>query len=135
MKLTKSNYSSSLLPIYFKVVGILVIALALLGTAFIRPYIQPNHYQLARTVTFNMIILGLFFIAWSRDKIEDEMSLHLRFQAMGGAFGFGVMFCMFHPLVAFLLSSPDLDIQGQQPIMSMLLFFIIIYTIMKRSNK
>jgi hypothetical protein len=135
MKFTKSNYSANLLPTYFKVVGILVIALTLPSAAFIRPYIEPHHYQLAKAVTFNMIILGLFLIAWSRDKIEDEMSIHLRFQAMGGAFLFGVMICIINPLVAFLSSSPDFDIQGQQPIMAMLIVFIIVYTVKKRSNK
>lgn len=135
MKPTTSKYGRGLFPSYFKFIGLAIIALSFAGALLAKPYITVDQKPLAKTITINVIIIGLFFIAWTRNKVEDEMSVHLRFQAMALAFLFGIMFCLFHPVVSSFLNDTDLDISGQQLVMTMLLFFIFTYTIKRRSNK
>jgi len=135
MKPSLSKYGRGLLPSYFKIVGLIVIILGFIIAFCVKPYITAGQKPLAKTITINVIIIGLFLIAWTRDKIEDEMSVHLRFQSMAVAFLFGIIFCLFHPVVSSFLNDTDLDISGQQLVMTMLLFFIFTYFLKKRSNK
>jgi len=135
MKPTTSKYGRGLFPSYFKFIGLAVIVLSFVAALFIRPHVTADQKPLAKTITINVIIVGLFLIAWTRSKVEDEMSVHLRFQSMALSFLFGIMFCLFHPVAGYFIDDTDLDISGQQLVMTMLLFFIFTYTIKRRSNK
>jgi len=137
MKPVISKYGRGLLPGYFKIVGIAVIALTFAGMIIFRSFIMQHADQkaLAKSITMNVILIGLFLIAWTRDKIEDEMSIHLRFQSMALSFLFGVMYCIIHPVVNVIIGDTDYDLPGQQLVMAMLIFFIIIFAIRKKSTK
>jgi len=135
MKPVTSKYGRGLLPTYFKIIGIIVIALSFAAMFILKPIVGPDQKSLAKAITIDIAILGLFLIAWSRDKIEDEMSVHLRFNAMALSFIFGVMFCIMHPIVNLILGDTDFNLPGYQLVMTMLLFFIFTYTIKKNSNK
>lgn len=135
MKQVTSKYGRGLLPTYFKIIGIIVIALSFAVMYMLKYVLTPDQKPLAKIISINIGIIGLFLIAWSRDKIEDEMSVHLRFNAMALSFIFGVMFCIMHPIVNLVLGDTDYNLPGHQLVMTMLLFFIITYTIKKNSNK
>jgi len=135
MKPVTSKYGRGLFPTYFKIVGLIVIVLGFVAMFVLKPIVTPEQKPLAKTITINIVILGLFFIAWSRDKIEDEMSVHLRFHAMALSFIFGVMFSFADPIINLITGSDDFDLPGQQLVMTMLLFFIFTYAIKKRSNR
>jgi len=136
MKLTNSKYGRGLLPTYFKTVGIAVVVLAIAGMIILRSFITEFDTQkaLVKSITVNIIIIGLFLFSWSRDKVEDEMNLHIRFISMGVAFIFGVAFCIFHPVVRLLTDGEIFDLPGQQLIIAMLLMFIFIFAMKKRAS-
>jgi len=135
MKPSVSKYGRGLLPSYFKIVGLIVIALSFVAAFFMKSYITADQKPLAKTITINIIIVGLFLIAWTRDKVEDEMSVHLRFQSMAVSFLFGVMYAVFFPVASYFMDGTNLDISGQQLVMAMLIFFIFTYTFKKRGNR
>jgi hypothetical protein len=136
MKSTTSKYGRGLLPTYFKPVGIAVVILAIVGMIIFRSFIMEYESQkaLAKSITVNAIIIGLFLFSWSRDKVEDEMNLQLRFTSMGAAFIFGVVYCIIHPVVSLLIDGVNFDLPGQQLVMTMLLMFIFIFAMKKKAS-
>jgi cytochrome c biogenesis protein CcdA len=130
-----SKYGRGLLPTYFKIVGIAVILSSFVVMYLLKNVFTPEQKPIAKVISLNIAIIGLFFIAWTRDKIEDEMSVQMRFHSMAGAFLFGFMYAVLHPFIGFFLNDPELDISGQQLIMTMLMFFIFTYAIKRKTSK
>lgn len=135
MKTLTAN-KKGLLPNYFKKIGIAIVILAIIIPIIIRLSLPElhSHKALIKLLAMNIIILGLFFIAWSRDKIEDEMTLHIRFMSMVRAFVFGIILVILQPLVDVVFSEPIAEISSQQLIATMLLFFIFTYAVQKKAN-
>ena len=95
--------------------------------------IEMAHLQkeLFRVFTLNAFILGLLFVAWSKDKVEDEMTVAIRLKAMAWAFGWAVLDVIVKPIVDFLFKDPIQDSTGQQVVMSMLFVYLIMYYLQK----
>lgn len=86
----KQNITGAgLLPAYFKKIGIVIVLITIvpvivfkaLNIEFIQA--QKKTFEQFMVIPF---ILGLFFVAWAKDKFEDEMSLLLRLKAIGFSF-------------------------------------------------
>ena len=73
-------------------------------------------------------------MAWSRDKVEDEMTLAIRLRAMAWTFSMVVFTVMVKQFVDFLFKNPQKDLTGQHVVMTMLFAYIIMYYVQKRGR-
>lgn len=123
-----------LLPKYFKKIGLIVMILAFVPTVVVKSMnveMVQIQKELFRIFTLNAFILGLLFVAWSKDKVEDEMTVAIRLKAMAWAFGWAVLDVIVKPIVDFLFKDPIQDSTGQQVVMSMLFVYLIMYYLQK----
>ena len=123
-----------LLPKHFKKIGLGVMILAFVPAVVVKSMnIEMMHSQkvLFRIFTFNAFILGLLFVAWSKDKVEDEMTVAIRLKAMAWTFGWAVLYVIVKPIVDLLFKDPIQDVTGQQVVMSMLFVYLIMYYLQK----
>jgi membrane protease YdiL (CAAX protease family) len=126
-----------LLPRYFRVVGlgsVLIAFAVMLLYKLSSTELLLENTEVLKELTMNLIILGLFFIAWSKDKVEDELTLLVRLRAVAWAFGFSVLNVIFNPIVSLLIGSKAEMISGQQAMLTMILAFLIMYYIQKKSR-
>jgi len=87
--------------------------------------------EIFRDFTFNSFILGLLFVAWSRDKVEDEMTVSIRLKAMSWTFIWAVLYVIITPFIAFLFKDLNVRLTGQQVVMSMLFVYLTMYYLQK----
>ena len=93
------NKPIKLLPQYFKKVGLgIIILCVLVPLAFKLLHIQtaPAKKEMIKHLAKDIFMIGLMFIAFSRDKIEDELTMLLRMKALIS----GVMFTFIYIVVA-----------------------------------
>ena len=123
-----------LLPKYFKKIGLVVMILAFVPAVVVKSMnveMVQSQKELFRIFTLNAFILGLLFVAWSKDKVEDEMTVALRLKAMAWTFGWAVLYVIVKPIVDLLFKDPIRDLTGQQVVMSMLFVYLIMYYLQK----
>ena len=123
-----------LLPQYFKKIGILVMILSFATAVIVKSRyadLLQSQKDLFRVFTLNAFILGLFFIAWSKDKIEDEMIIAIRYKAMAWTFSFVVIYVIVSPIVDLFFNGPERILSSQQVVMSMLFSYLIMYYLQK----
>jgi len=130
------NNTAAFFPNYFKKIGlglvILAIALAV-GLKFLALEIIEEQKDFYKILFFNILILGFFFIAWSKDKFEDEMSMQIRMKAIGFTFMTSVFYIIFRPIIDLILQDPVTKMSAQELMIFMLFMYIIFYKLQKRS--
>jgi hypothetical protein len=123
-----------LLPKYFKIIGLVVMILAFVTAMAVKAMnieMLQSQKELFRVFTLNAFIVGLLFVAWSRDKVEDEMTIAIRLKSMAWTFSYAVFNVIVKPIVDLLFKDPIQDLTGQQVVMSMLFVYLIIYYVQK----
>ena len=126
-----------LLPVYFKKVGLAVMILAFVPAIIVKSMnfeLMQSQKELFRVLTLNAFILGLLFVAWSRDTVEDEMTVSIRLKSMSWTFTWAVLYVIITPLIDLLFKDPIDDLTGQQVVMSMLFVYLIMYYLQKRGR-
>jgi hypothetical protein len=127
----------TLLPQTFKNIGIIITVLAIAAMIVYKAkppqFVQAN-MALAKIYIVNVLILGLVFIAWSRNKVEDEMTIALRFKSMAASFAGGVIYVLTLPLLDILFTDPVAPVQGQQVVLFMLGTYLISYSLQKATR-
>lgn len=137
MENKKDKKDIALLPNRFKIIGIVIMILAFVPAIIIKSMnikLIQSHKELFKVMTLNVFILGLFFIAISKDKIEDEMTFIIRLKSMALTFSFTVLSVIIKPIVDLLFKNPPSDLTGQQIVMNMLFVYMIIYYVQKRGR-
>ncbi len=137
MEFLTNKIKYTLLPVYFKKIGIIVILLSFLPLLFVKTFdIELIHFQkeLFKTLTLNILILGLVFIAWSRDKIEDEMTMSIRLSSMAWTFLWAVLLVVIKPLFDFLFYGTGSVFTAQPLVIMMLFYYLFVYYQKKRSR-
>lgn len=125
---------AALLPKYFKRIGLIVMILAFVPAVIVKSMnveMVQLQKELFRIFTLNAFILGLLFVAWSKDKVEDEMTLAIRLKAMAWTFGWAVLYVILKPIVDLLFKDPIQDLTGQTVVISMLFVYLIMYYLQK----
>lgn len=125
------------LPNYFKKVGIgLILAIFLVG--IVMKLIGYDYDEatrtIRRTISLDLIILGLLFIALAKDKVEDEMTVHLKLKSMASAFLFAIILTIIYPIIDLAFNDPIEEISSSQLIMTILIVQITSYYGFKRSE-
>lgn len=130
---TKNSYG--LLPNYFRKIGLAIMLLALFSVIIFKLTgleISAEQKPLIRLLTMNIFILGLLFIAWCRDKVEDEMTVSLRLKSMSLSFIWAVLYVILRPFTDIIFKDPIKDLKAQELVFSMLFFYLVIYFIQKK---
>jgi hypothetical protein len=123
-----------LLPVYFKIIGLVVMILAFVPAIILKSMnveLMQSQKELFRVLTLNAFILGLLFVAWSRDKVEDEMTGAIRLKSMSWTFTWAVLYVIIAPFIDLLFKDPIGELTGQQVVMSMLFVYLIMYYLQK----
>lgn len=125
-------------PNYFKKIGgvlivlVIIVILIIIGLHYNFNTTQKGHIKI---LALTLINLGLAFIALAKDKIEDEMFVHLKLKSIYGAFFSGIVFTIIYPLLDVVTNDDIQIISAQQLVTTMLFFHITMYYLLKRSEK
>ena len=114
--------------------GLIFVAIALpLSAKFLAPETIEEQKDFYKILFFNVLILGLFFIAWSKDKFEDEMTMQLRMKAIGFTLMTSVFYIIFRPIVDLVIQEPVTAMTAQELMMFILFMYILFYKLQKRN--
>lgn len=130
------NNTAAFFPNYFKKIGLgfILLAIALpVGAKFLAFEMIEEQKDFYKVIFFNVLILGLFFIAWARDKFEDEMTMQLRMKAIGFTLMTAVFYIIFRPLIDLILQEPVTAMTAQELMMFILFMYILFYKLQKRN--
>jgi len=89
------NKPLNLLPNYFKKIGlgfilasvVFVVSLKIFGI-----HITAEKKEMLKTISRDVVLLGMMFIAFSKEKDEDELTMLIRMKALASAFVYIVIF-------------------------------------------
>ena len=126
-----------LLPGYFKIIGtgIMILAFAVaISFKSMNVAMGIEQKELLRELTMNAFILGLLFLASSRDKVEDELILLIRLKSMSWTFVWAVFLVIVTPIIDLLFDDAIEPLSGQQVVGSMLCGYLIMYNWQKRNR-
>ena len=93
----KSNFYNSpirLLPVYFKKFGLVLVLLTIaIPVAFklSSAEVLLSNKDLLKIITKSLFMIGLTIIGFSKDKIEDEMTMIIRMKAIIMSFIYGLI--------------------------------------------
>jgi uncharacterized membrane protein len=134
MQNEKFNKQPKLLGVQFKKIGIVVMILSMVPGLLVKTMhiaLMASQKDLLKSLSYSGFLLGLLFIALSRDKVEDELTIYIRLKAMQEMFMFAVIYVMIKPLIVWVLQAPFIDVSSQQLVTLMLLGYLISYYLKK----
>ena len=134
MESKRSKNEHALLPAYFKRIGLAVMILTFVPAIIVKAMsieIAQSQKELLRVLNLNALILGLLFVAWSKDKVEDEMTVSIRLKAVSWSFTWAVLYVIIMPFIDLLFKEPIANLTGQSVVMSMLFVYLIMYYLQK----
>jgi len=137
MEFLTNKKKYTLLPVYFKKIGIVVILLSFLPLIIVKAFdieLIKSQKELFKTLTLNILILGMVFIAWSRDKIEDEMTMSIRLSSMAWTFLWAILLVVIKPLFDFLFYGTSSVFTAQPLVIMMLFYYLFVYYQKKRAR-
>ena len=126
--------SKGLLPNYYKLIGMVVIMLAFIAAISMKISninVTQTSKGFIKLMAANGFILGLLFIAWARDKAEDERNNALQLKSMGFSFILTALFVVVEPVTAVLLKTTPGNSSAQGLIIGMLVFYLVLYHLQK----
>ncbi|HSU27128.1 MAG TPA: hypothetical protein VLJ68_02025 [Chitinophagaceae bacterium] len=133
----QGNYFN-FLPGYFKWIGLVIMILCplsfLLIMEFTDPQIFKNKPEIIQLVCTDLLILGLFLIAVTKNKIEDELTVTLRLRAMAMAFCAAIVYAIFQPIFDIVWGDPVKQVKGNIVIMFMLVIYLIAFFFLKKKR-
>ncbi len=124
-----------LLPRYFRTIGIALVVfslLAIIGFAFSGIEFTGMSKDTLKLFSKNLIIAGLFMIAWAKGKIENEQSFFFRLKVLGIALFAGVIHVIIKPFVDQLFGGPIENITAQDFLFLVLPLHIFFYYSQKK---
>lgn len=137
MKQSKSvNGVAALFPNYFKKIGLGMVLITILAVVIVKLLpveVAEGQKELFKVLFSGLFILGLFFIAWSKDKFEDEMTVQIRLKAISFTFMTSVFYLILRPLVDVILGDAPNKMTAVELMIFMLFMYILFYKLQKRS--
>jgi membrane protease YdiL (CAAX protease family) len=133
----RKNNEAGLLPYCFKKLGIAVMVFAFVPAVVVKAgniQIAPASNHVFRILTMNAFILGLLFVAWAKDKVEDELTVVIRLKAIGFSFISAVLVVVIKPFINMLFNDPVADFKSQELVLSMLVVYLLMYYSQKKAR-
>ena len=134
MNKSKDLIPIRLLPTRFKIWGVIIIIAAIIPAIIIHQtdsHLSPAGKDLLKAITFGIFTVGLSFIAWAKDKIEDELTFLIRLKAMAYSFGLAVFYAAFQPFANALVGNGVAEMSSYQLVFTMLLAYLFMYYVQK----
>jgi len=124
-----------LLPNYFKKIGLLFFGLAIAFILLFTNHIIPLDNEVAKTITFDIIFIGLLILAISKEKLEDERTTKLRLIAFAFSFISAVGFVIVMPFVNILFGDNFLsEVSSNQLLLTMFILYFAAFSSGKKYN-
>lgn len=138
MESKTNNNKGTRIHKHLKKMGIGIILIALLTGLSIKLLhieMMPTQKAFFKAFTMNGFILGLLFVAFAKEKIEDEMIAQMRLKSMSQTFITAVIYVIVKPFMDLVFRDPIEDVTGQFVVLFMLLSYLLNYYIQKFSNR
>ncbi len=126
-----------LIPHYFRKIGLIITIAAIIIPVIVKLMginIIHSKKEILKLISIDLFMLGLFFVAFSRDKVEDELTIIIRLRAMSATFCFGIVFAIIYPTTYLVFGDPIEYIEGNKLIIIMLFNYLINYYSLKRNR-
>lgn len=139
LNLVDSNSGKSklvLLPVYFRWIGLGILILAILYPLFIYvfdPEILKTQKETAKMILLSTVNLGLFIIALSRGRNENEATMNLRLRSLVFACILGIVQTVLEPLKDLLVGEPLEDSKSQGLVLMLLLTYLVLFFLQKKA--
>ncbi len=89
------NKPLNLLPNYFKKIGLGFILASVFFVVSVKIsgiHLSVEKKEMMKTISRDVVLLGMMFIAFSKEKDEDELTMLIRMKALASAFVYIVIF-------------------------------------------
>jgi len=89
------NKPLNLLPNYFKKIGLGFILASVVFVVSVKIsgiHLTVEKKEMMKTIFWDILIIGMLFIAFSKEKDEDELTMLIRMKALASAFVYIVIF-------------------------------------------
>jgi hypothetical protein len=135
MKTTpKNQFWLGLLPNYFKKVG-LVISIAAIIAQISLVYISQNEphslKEIIKTICSSLFTVGLFFFAFSKEKVEDEMNYFIRMRSMALTLLFVIITGILSPILYLVFNEAPTIRETQGFVTTVILQYMATFYIQK----
>lgn len=127
-----------LLPNYFKKIGLVVAILPIILFIILRltNILLGDNVEYYRDIMMNTILLGMFLIAFSKEKVEDEMIRSIRYKAFASALVFGVAFTLIQAPINLISKQYEYEgLSALQVLNTVMLWEIIVFALMRRGKE
>lgn len=131
------DFKYNLYSYRFKKIGFVLLIISIIIFSFDEFLSIPIwEYLSIKQITFDnglkySLLIALFFIAHSKDKDEDEMSIYIRMNALSRIFGFSILFYIYNSLI----NSPLKEINAFDLIVFLHMVYIMGYSLNKWKAK
>ncbi|MCK9304338.1 MAG: hypothetical protein M0P27_02955 [Bacteroidales bacterium] len=126
--MNKIQQDLRLLPAHYKkyAFGILIFSIILIILIALKSIPVDKH--IVKEIPITGILVSMFILAFTRNKVEDELTSKIRLKAFAGAFIFGAGSVIVEPFVnIFFEHSFSSDKGAAQLVMAMFIFYFIIF--------
>ena len=120
-----------LLPNYFKKIGIGILVLTVSFFSLRLFSVLSFGKTLVLTISIRGVLVSLLILAMSKEKIEDELTAHIRLLSLGLTFIGGVVVVITSPFISMLIGTSGESFQNSS---SILVFMLMMYFISFRSH-
>ena len=89
------NKPLNLLPNYFKKIGLGFILASVVFVVSVKIsgiHLTAEKKEMMKTISRDVVLLGMMFLAFSKEKDEDELTMLIRMKALASAFVYIVIF-------------------------------------------
>lgn len=140
MKNNKRNQPFvAIFPKIFKLLGLFIILLAFGSIVLVY---QTNflsegskQMELIKLISKQSFLTGLFFIVFSKSKLEDERSNQIRLYVFASAFWFGILQVLIYPIINYFIPIEKSEFSAFEIFSSMMLFIIILPFVLQLSKR
>ncbi|MDD4728992.1 MAG: hypothetical protein PHN55_09625 [Dysgonamonadaceae bacterium] len=126
-----NQFRLRLLPNYFKKIGLGILVLTVLFFSLRLFNVLSFDKTLVLTISIRGVLVSLLILAMSKEKLEDELTAHIRLLSLGLSFITGVVAVIILPFIAMLIGTSGESFQSSS---SILIFMFIMYFTSFRSR-
>ncbi len=127
-----------LLPNYFKRIGLFVALLSIvtqIAIIVLLADLSLSQKELIKEIFRSAFTIGLFFIAYSREKIEDEMNYYIRVKAMALTLLFVIISGILNPIIYYVFKEAPSIHANQEFVITVIVQYMITYQVIKWMKK
>jgi len=124
------NKPLNLLPNYFKKIGLGFILASVVFVVSIKIsgiHLTVEKKEMMKTIFWDILIIGMLFIAFSKEKDEDELNMLIRLKALASAFFYTVILKIVND-VFYLIGHEDFNNYNSYFFQMMVWYFFVYYS-------